>query len=659
MSRLDRHVSHVQNKLAMRQFVDALAWVLLCAGGAVILAVLIARFLGYGSMPKARWWLIGAGVCVVASFVYAMVRRPTAQDAAVAIDEKLNLKEKFSTALYVRPIKDPFAQAAVRDAELTADNVQLQRQFPLAFPKVGYGAICAFALAFILGLWVPPRQAAVQAMTQKKAAPEQEQAQARRAIEKAIAVAETAPKYVNEDAKLKNEIAGLNELLKNRKFDDPIHAKHKAEEVLQDVQQALADEAEKAQRTALEQKKVFSPNFGDAKDYQSDEGKKVDQDLAKGDFKNAANDVAKMAENFEKKSEEEKAKSAEDMKKLAEKLAQAANDPKVQDQIQKQLQQMGATQQQAQQMAQQMQQAAQGDTKAQQQLAQAAQQMQQQVQQQIQQLQQQAQQGNQQAQQQLAQAQQQLKQMQQAMQQAQAQANAQQQAQQMSQAAQQMAQAMQQQAQAQQQQAQAQNGQQGQSKTGAQAGAQQMANAQQQMQQAMQAMQAAQADAEAVQSAQQDAMKGAGGNDGDNGEGQGKGKGGDGQMAGGQPNPGNQQKGEFKAGEPQDRGNGSGGPGVSFGGQNRDKAVAGFDLKHEHDIGTERDDGKILASTLIKDNHPIKGQAKLGLAQVTESTQKQAADDVDEDHVSGESRKAAEEYFRTMHQDAAAPAPAK
>ena len=30
--------------------------------------------------------------------------------------EKLQLKEKFSTALYIRPSQDPFAMAAVRDA---------------------------------------------------------------------------------------------------------------------------------------------------------------------------------------------------------------------------------------------------------------------------------------------------------------------------------------------------------------------------------------------------------------------------------------------------------------------------------------------------------------------------------------------------------------
>ena len=96
-----------------------------------------------------------------------------------------------------------------------------------------------------------------------------------------------------------------------------------------------------------------------------------------------------------------------------------------------------------------------------------------------------------------------------------------------------------------------------------------------------------------------------------------------------------------------------GGAGVANGGQDRHKTPAGFDIKTETDTGVENEKGKILANTMIKDNQPVKGEAKLGLAQVTESVQKQAADEVDEDRVSGPSRKAAEDYFRTMNRDAA------
>ena len=662
MSRLDRHVSHVQNKLAMHQFVQTLAWTLFLAGIAVVLGVIFWRVMGNKNLPAAKWWLMGGGVMVGSVALSAWLRRPQAYEAAVAIDERLQLKEKFSTALIVRPSKDPFAQATVRDAEATADNIQLQRQFPITFPKVGYGALAMIVLAITLGLWMKPMDLfgyqEVKKEQSKKV--DQEVADAKRKVEQAMVAFETLPRNMAEDPKLNAEAKALGDMLKQNKFDDPNRMSRKASEVLQDVQQALADEAEKAHSLAMEQEKTFAESFGDASDYKSEEVKKVDNDLASNKFDKAVNDLEKMSKKFDKMTEEEKEKAAEDMKKLAQKLEKAGENPKVQKDIEDKLQQMGMSQQQAAQMAQQMQQAAQGDKKAQQQLANQVQQMQQQMQQQAQQLQQQAQAGNQQAQQQLAQLKQQQQQVQQAVQGMQGKANAQAQAQQMAQAAQQMAQAMQQQAQAGQQgqkpqpgqQGQAaqqgqksQQGQQGQKGQQGQQGGQQMAQAQAQMQQAMQSMQAAQADAQQVAAAQQQAMKQGG--QGQNGEGQGQGQG---QQA--QPVPGNQ--GEWQDGDPNQNqgGKGLGGAGIADGGQTRNKASAGFDIKSEHDIGEENKAGKILANTMIKDKHPIPGHAKLGLAQVTESVQKQASDEVDEDHVSGQSRQAAEEYFRTMNRDA-------
>jgi hypothetical protein len=677
MSRLDHHVALVQNKLAFQKFVNALAWAVLWAGVAACLGVVVWRVIGKDALPSIKWWAIGAGAIVVGAGVFAFMRRPSEIEAAVAIDERLGIKEKFSTALSVRSSKDPFAQATVRDAEQTASNVQLQRQFPVQYPRVAYFGKAAIALAVVLALWMKPldlfgSQQAKKVEDEKK---QQELNKALRQADKALALVKELPPSLANDPKLKTLADNLGQMMKEQKFEDPSRLARKAQEVLQDTQKALADEAKKVEQKVMEQERTFTENFGDPSDYKSQEVKKIDEALAKGKFDKAVKDFGAMAEKFNNMTEEEKQQLAKDVGELAKKLENAGQNPNVQQEIERKLQEMGASAQQAQQMAQQMQQAAQGNKQAQQQLGQQVQQMQQQLQQQMQQLQQQAQAGNQQAQQQLQQLQQQQQAIQQAIQGMQGQANAQAQAQQMSQAAQQMANAMQQSA-GQQQQGQ----QQAQGKAGQQQGAQgnpqqaaqqQMAQAQAQMQQAVQSMQAAQADAQQVAAAQASAMKQAGqngkgqGSQGQGGKGQGEdganGVGEDGQ-ASGQPVPGDQGKeGEFANGDPNQNqgGNGPGGPGIANGGQTRNKAAAGYGLKTEHDIGQENKDGKILANMLIKDNQPIKGSSKLGLAQVTESVQKQQSDEVDEDHVSGQSRKAAEEYFRTMKQDAQqAPAPA-
>src|SRR5258706_7056683 len=85
MSRLDRHVSHVQNKLALRKFVDALAWMTLFIGIAVVLGVLAWKIFGIGWRPSAIWWLIGGGGGRARVGIFAPRRRPSALNAAIAI----------------------------------------------------------------------------------------------------------------------------------------------------------------------------------------------------------------------------------------------------------------------------------------------------------------------------------------------------------------------------------------------------------------------------------------------------------------------------------------------------------------------------------------------------------------------------------------------
>src|SRR5215470_16513329 len=102
MSRLDRHVAMVQNKLALDRFVHALAWAAVVFAAAVWVGVLVDRF-AHVRPPHLKWVLWGGvAACGLAALIWSLIRRPTAHEAAVAIDERLALKEKFSTALYAR-----------------------------------------------------------------------------------------------------------------------------------------------------------------------------------------------------------------------------------------------------------------------------------------------------------------------------------------------------------------------------------------------------------------------------------------------------------------------------------------------------------------------------------------------------------------------------
>jgi hypothetical protein len=562
--------------------------------------------------------------------IWAFLHRPSRKSAAVAIDEKLGLKEKFSTALYVRPSSDPFAMAAVKDAETTADNVSLYKAFPLPFPRATYGFLIVAFGAFLTAWLMRPLDLFGHQQIQKKQLAEQRAADdARKNIEKALATVNSMPKAVADDEAIQLAKQDLKALLE-QPIKDPAKANRTALKTLQDVNDAI--------KAKIQDNQKFADAANDAKMFKSlqppsnETGPVADAQraLAKGDFSKAIDDIDSAVKNFEKMDKKEQGKAAEQMKQLANQLQQMANDPAKKKELEQKLQQMGANQQQAQQMAQQMQQAAAGDKQAQQQL----QQMQQQLMQQMNN----GQGPNQQQQQQI----------QQMMQQMQAQANAQQQAQQMANAAQQMAQGMQQAAQGKQQQANGQQQQNGQQQGQQGNGQKQMAQGQQQMQQQLQQMQAIQQDAQQIaaaqqqgQQAQQDAANACNGGQpgGQNGDPNQQGQGGQGQWQNGDPN-------QWQQANP----NGPGGLGRGAGDRSF-KQNAPYAVKQEVAPSQDDEKGKILASTFVKAKS-IKGESKAELRQVAQTAEQQQTDEVDQEGVSRPAQKVVREYFGSMEKDA-------
>ncbi len=660
MSRLDQHVAGVQNKLALGRFVHALAWTTLGVAGAVLVGVLVFEIAQIYPPKPVIWMSSALAVAAIVALVWAIMRRPSKYDAAVAIDERLGLKEKFSTALYIRSNDDPFAAAAVRDAEQTAQNVSLHKRFPLEFPRLFLITVVIGLLALLIYSCMSPMDLLGREAHQKLIAKQMtEQEHAKAQVEKALAVVNAVPKAAQADDAIRNAKIDLQALL-NNPIKDPGYANRSAKKALDQVAEALSKQMETnhemvdAQNSAKMFRSV-NPNSNET-------GPVADAQraIAEGDYSKAVEQLKNAVNKFDKMDDKEQKKAAQQMSNLAQQLQQMAQNPQVQKQVQQQMQKMGLTQQQQQQMMKNMQAAAQGNQQAAQQLQQQAQQMMQQM-------------NNGQGP-----TQQQQQQIQQMMQQMQAQMNNQAQAQQMAQAAQKMAQAMQQasaqqqgqqgqqgqqqqqasgqnqsqgqkgqsgQQQGQQQQANAQQGQgqqgQQQGQQGQQGGSQGMQDAMSQMQQQLDQMDAMAKDAQAMADAQQGALDAA-------------------EDAGDQLNDGDQNSkgdkvryskstGKWKAGDINGKGEGMGGPGRGAGGQ-ASRENAPFAVKHENAPSVDNGKGRILASSLIKDNAP-KGEAKAELQNVMQAAEKDAADEVEEDRVSRQARNVVQEYFQTTTDD--------
>jgi hypothetical protein len=652
MSRLDQHVSAVRTRMMLGVWIGALAWAGIVYAIVIGAAILIDKLVQLHLPHEQIWFWVGVGVTVAVSVAYTIWQRPSPRQAAVAIDERLALKEKFSTALFARSSNDPFAIAAVRDAERTADGVNLQRKFPVRVPRVAAGTILAGIIVFLIAWLFPSFDlfGVKSAQLAKSQAVEQSQQQARDTIHRAILAIDAAPKSVAEKPEIqmaKKELLAMH----GAKTVDPERAQSTGQKAIEQVQQAIKQKIQDNQDFAINQEEM--KDFKNMAPPADEPGPIADahRNLSQGKFDQAMQDLSKAVDNFNKMDPKDQDKAAKQMDTLAKAIKQMASDPKVQQNVKQQLQNMGANQQQQQQMQNLMQQAAAGNQQANQQLQQMAKQ-----------LVQQANNGNgKNAQQQRQAAQQIQKQIQQMQQQVNAQVNAQQLAGSaqalaavMKQAAQggnpgqpkqggngQMANGQQQQPQQQPGQQPGQNGQQQKQQQ-----QQKMAQAAKQMQQQMQQMQAVANDAQQVAAGQQNqgGQDGQGqGQDGKNGQ-NGQGQNGNGQQANGQ---GQQPWGQPQNGQP---GNGPNPGGVGAGNNRPNPTIAPFATKDETDIQQKDEKGKVLASNFVKAGS-LKGDAKMQLHDVLPPTDKDAAEEVGEQRIPRQDQEVVRGYFGNLEKD--------
>jgi len=634
MSRLDQNIAKARAQIALGHFVDALGAAAAALAAAILLVILVHKALGYMLPWPGTALSAAAAAGILAAIVVALWRRPNPHAAAVAIDQKLSLRERFSSALVLRGNRDRFAMAAVADAEATAQRIAMPAHelFPLRFPR-GAGAAAALLVLILLAMTLPqahwPQSSATPTQNNRVTPAKMDLAKA--TIQKALAQVDALPAATQKLTAV--QIAHETLAKAASTSTDPVSAQRTAASALADVDKALQEQVQANGKFVESQKEQQA--LAELANQPLSEGSplaSVQQAMAQGDLAKATAELNNLVTNFNKLDASQQKQVAADMQKLAAKLKQMADSPAGQQQMQQQLQALGLNQQQAQHASDLIQHAAAGDPAAQQQLQQLAQQSL-------------AQMNNGQGP--TPQQQQQLQRM---LSQMQGQSAAQMRAGQMSQAASQLAAAMQQAAGAKS----PQSGQGGQSSQAAQAGQNQqsaqradgrsdqdssglsqsasaMNDAMAQIQAVRQDAQQMQAAQDSVADAQQQAMDGLPA--GDSGQDAGNDKDDINGNAAGQ-NPG-------------------GGP-HGFGGHLY-KTAAPYTVKQVMSPSQDNPNGRILASTLVKAG-ALRGEKRAALRDVAVAAQQDAPDEVDQDRVSRQAQSAVKEYFRSMEEDGGTPA---
>ncbi len=249
MNRLEQLVSVVRGRMLLRRFLDRAASGLVLLAAAGVLAVTVDRLFAV-SLPGAWRWvvlLIGLTACIAGAAIVAIIGHPTAHAAAVAIDHRLGLKERFATAIHATRSgddskDDAFIQAAILDAEATARNVDLARRFPIDLPRRRIAAASALALLALAGaMFIPQMNLFERRPDTALAAADLQSARtaARANVERALAVVAGAAQWRGNEDELGRLVDELRNLAKSPELD-PDLANRKARRAMELVDGAAA-----------------------------------------------------------------------------------------------------------------------------------------------------------------------------------------------------------------------------------------------------------------------------------------------------------------------------------------------------------------------------------------------------------------------------------
>ncbi|MBL1215863.1 MAG: hypothetical protein D8M59_00025 [Planctomycetes bacterium] len=377
-------------RLGISDFLTRLHVVLLGAASIVLLLILAGK-----ATPMVRESvspsLVGGAVVLAAcgaAWLWWINRRPEPVHVAILVDERLELREKLSTAMMLRGRDDGFAQAAVDDAVNVARSPQtherVKRAFAVHMPNRWWISPLILIAAVVCSLTLQDGDLFAREREQMTDEQRQELLAMEEQIEQAkIEVAEQLNKDVSEIEELLEEAAEGNNQPEN-----PNHEQAKLQQFKKLT--AMREELEKAamspENAAMEAMLNKLAQLNKSDDGQTGE---IAQAMAKGDFDAARKALDKLMQQAgqkglsqaDQRALENLAKQLEQLaannQALANALKQAglnpdlAADPKAaqqaiqnaqnltQDQKQ-QLQQMAQAMMQANSMCQNMAQACQG-----------------------------------------------------------------------------------------------------------------------------------------------------------------------------------------------------------------------------------------------------------------------------------------------------------
>jgi hypothetical protein len=309
----------VRIRCSFNLLLEQLGRVFAAAGVIGILTVLAERLLALSVINSFTLWSFTALV-IVLSLLLWLLYHPSRMQVALLLDERLKLKERFSTTLAMAESKDLFALAACREARQTAQLVRPKGYFPIKPSQFWLYATSAWFIVVILFLFMPQKD--LLGFLKKKQE-QQEQAHqielAQKDIKQTTSAVKLAVKQLG-DPELDAELAQIAEMPKGSK---PDMAKRQAIRKLGDIGDKLKEMQTNIRPESVE---LMQQMFKQLRGMPNAFSQQLRLALAQGNFSKASD----LMKQFQKQllegklSEEQRKALSEQLQNLARQLQELA-----------------------------------------------------------------------------------------------------------------------------------------------------------------------------------------------------------------------------------------------------------------------------------------------------------------------------------------------
>jgi len=310
--------------------------VLTAIGIIVMLTVLTDRLLALGIIKSinTRMILSFSVISIILILLLWLLKQPNRMQVSLLLDERLKLRERFSTTLALADSDDPFADAARSEARQMAKRVDLQGHFPIRPSRSWIYAVSTWVTAAVLISFMPQKD--LLGFLRKD---RQQQEHARQLEQTKVDIKEAADPVKLAIKQLgEPELAdALNKLDQMPKDAKPQDIKRQAIRQLGDISDKIRQMQNGMQLDSVNQlQKMFKQLRGSSDVF----SQKLRLALAKGQFSQASNLLSELQKELAKGNlspEQQKALSKQ-MQDLAKRLKELA---RKNEEFEKELEKLG------------------------------------------------------------------------------------------------------------------------------------------------------------------------------------------------------------------------------------------------------------------------------------------------------------------------------